>query len=208
MTATPVRKQWRRDGDGAHNRRMIARVATSADLDAVVGVLTSAFRDDPLWGPAFPDPTRAGGMWRLFVTASLRYPWTFVAPGAEAAAVWVPPGGVELTADEEATLERLLVATIGPAAAAAVLAVLAQFDAARPATPHHYLSLLGTHGAHRGQGLGMGLLAENLTRIDGPAYLESSNPANDARYARLGFAPYGRITTAAGHTMTTMWREP
>lgn len=187
---------------------MTARVATATDVDAVVGVLTSAFRHDPLWGPAFPDPAQAPGMWRLFVTASMRYPWTFVTPGAEAASVWVPPGGVELTAAEEAGLERLLVDTTGPAAATAILAVLAQFDAARPSTPHHYLSLLGTHETHRGRGLGMGLLAENLTRIDGPAYLESSNPANDSRYARLGFTPYGKITTAAGHTMTTMWREP
>ena len=38
----------------------------------------------------------------------------------------------------------------------------------------------------------MGLLAENLQRIDAegaPAFLESSNPANDHRYERLGFAP-------------------
>ncbi len=196
---------------GVHNRRMIARIATSADLDAVVGVLTTAFLHDPLWGPAFPDADRraeqAGGMWRFFVTASMRYPWTFLTPGAEAAAVWVPPGGVELTTAEEAALERLLVDTTGRAVAGGILAVLAQFDQARPAVPHHYLSLLGTHTGHRGRGLGMSLLAENLTRIDGPAYLESSNPANDARYARLGFAPYGRITTATGHTMTTMWRE-
>jgi GNAT superfamily N-acetyltransferase len=191
---------------------MTPRVATSADLDAVAGVLTTAFAGDPLWGPAFPDAGRragqAGGMFRFFVAASLRYPWTFVTPGAEAAAVWVPPGGVELTAAEETALERLLIDTTGRDVAAGILAVLAQFDAARPAAPHHYLSLLGTHPAHRGHGLGMGLLAENLTRFDGPAYLESSNPANDARYARLGFTPYGKITTATGHTMTTMWREP
>jgi hypothetical protein len=55
----------------------------------------------------------------------------------------------------------------------------------------------------------MGLLAENLARIDVlglPAYLESSNPANDRRYERAGFVPHGRITTATGHSVTTMWR--
>ena len=191
---------------------MTARIATPADLDAVVGVLTSAFLHDPLWGPAFPDPDRradqAAGMWRFFVTASMRHPWTFVTPGAEAAAVWIPPGVPELTPAEEAGLERLLVDTTGHDTAAGILTVLAQFDEARPATPHHYLSLLGTHDAHRGRGLGMGLLTENLTRFTGPAYLESSNPSNDARYARLGFTPHGHITTATGHTMTTMWREP
>ncbi|MEU3735097.1 hypothetical protein AB0E81_37770 [Streptomyces sp. NPDC033538] len=33
----------------------------------------------------------------LYVPSALRYPWTLVAPGAEAAAVWIPPGGTELT---------------------------------------------------------------------------------------------------------------
>ena len=75
--------------------------------------------------------------------------------------------------------------------------------------PHFYLGLLGTHDAHRGQGRGMCLLAENLTAVDAhgaAAYLESSNPANDARYGRLGFSPHGKITAATGHVMTTMWR--
>ena len=58
----------------------------------------------------------------------------------------------------------------------------------------------------------MGLLAANLTRIDAesmPAYLESSNPANDARYERLGFEPRTKFSTPDGrHTVTTMWRAP
>jgi GNAT superfamily N-acetyltransferase len=32
--------------------------------------------------------------------------------------------------------------------------------------PHYYLSLLGTRDEHRGRGLGMALLKENLARID------------------------------------------
>ena len=48
---------------------------------------------------------------------------------------------------------------------------------------HFYLSLLGTHTAHHGSGIGMGLLTENLARIDEvkmPAYLikqESREPS-------------------------------
>jgi GNAT superfamily N-acetyltransferase len=79
--------------------------------------------------------------------------------------------------------------------------------------PHYYLSLLATHPRHRGQGLGMGLLAETLSVIDAeqvPGYLESSNQANDVRYARLGFQPFGVIDLSAmgGPQATTMWREP
>ena len=57
----------------------------------------------------------------------------------------------------------------------------------------------------------MALLAENLERMDGegvPAYLESSNPANDRRYRAVGFDPVGAFTTPdAERTVTTMWRD-
>jgi hypothetical protein len=56
----------------------------------------------------------------------------------------------------------------------------------------------------------MGLLAHTLAEIDAehmPAYLESSNPDNDARYARLGFEPAGTISYRGTRpTATTMWR--
>lgn len=40
------------------------------------------------------------------------------------------------------------------------------------------------------------------------AYLESSNPANDGRYARLGFEPVGQFSYPGdGPVVTTMWRE-
>ncbi len=125
--------------------------------------------------------------------------------------MWIPPGGVEITEDEEAQVEPLLRRLAG-SRAPDVLAVLERFEQAHPADePHHYLSLLGTADRYRGRGLGMGLLAADLERIDGeraPAYLESSNPVNDRRYAALGFRALGSITTPDGtRTVTTMWRS-
>jgi GNAT superfamily N-acetyltransferase len=77
--------------------------------------------------------------------------------------------------------------------------------------PHFYLSLLGTDPAHRGKGLGMALLAENLALIDAegmPAYLESSNPVNNRRYESVGFVAVGELSTPDdAHVVTTMWRE-
>ena len=190
-----------------------AQVAAPADVNAIVGTLTTAFFHDPLWGPAFPDARRrtvqAAALWRLYVSSALRYPWTLVTPNVEAAAVWIPPGGTELTAEEEAGLEDHLVQAAGPDVAAAVLAISDQFDAAHPTEPCFYLSLLGTHDRHRGQGLGLGLLAESLARIDAlgaSAYLESSNPVNNGRYERAGFTARDEITVATGHVVTTMWR--
>jgi len=192
-----------------------ARIAQPADIDRIVEILTTAFFHDPLWGPAFPDVDRrreqAAGLWRFYVTCVSRYPWTFLTGGGEATSVWIPPGGVELTAAEEIELEHLLLATTGRETTDGILEIMRQFDAVRPREPHFYLGLIGTHDDHRGRGHGMRLLAENLATVDtygAAAYLESSNPANDVRYGRLGFEPHGKITAATGHVMTTMWRPP
>jgi GNAT superfamily N-acetyltransferase len=191
-----------------------ARVAGPADIDAVVATLTTAFFDDPVWGPAFPDADRravqAAAMWRVYVTSALRYPWTLVTEKVEAAAVWIPPGGTELTHQEEGELKSILLGSTDPEVAGGIMAIYDRFEAAMPDEPHFYLTLLGTHDDHRGKGLGMGLVTESLARIDAlgaPAYLESSNPANNVRYERLGFVARDRFTIAAtGHVVTTMWR--
>ena len=188
-------------------------VAGQAEVSAIVGTVTSAFFHDPLWGPVFPSERRraeqASELWRFFVTSALRYPWTFVTEGAAAAAVWFPPGGTELTEYEQARLEPFLVGIVGRSGANEILAISEQFESARPAGPHFYLSLLATHADHQGQGWGMGLLRENLARIDAlgmPAYLESSNPTNNDRYGSVGFAPQQELVMPSGQVVTTMWR--
>ncbi|MFF5437900.1 GNAT family N-acetyltransferase [Streptomyces achromogenes] len=189
------------------------RVATRADIDAVVGTLTTAFFNDPLWGPAFPDTERravqAAAMWRLYATSALRHHWLLVSENAEAAAVWIPPGREELTREESDRLPELLRRAAGRDVAEAVMTMGDQFAAARPRHPHFYLTLLGVHDRHRGKGLGMALLAESLAHIDAlgaPVYLESSNPANLRRYESVGFSPVQEIVVATGHVVTTMWR--
>jgi hypothetical protein len=56
----------------------------------------------------------------------------------------------------------------------------------------------------------MRLLRANLAEWDAegiPAYLESSNPANDQRYAAVGFRPRGTFAyPGGGPIVTTMWR--
>lgn len=75
---------------------------------------------------------------------------------------------------------------------------------------HFYLSLLGTNPQFRGRGLGMKLLAHDLAIIDrshSPAYLESSNVANDERSRSAGFEPRGSFQAPdGGPSVTTMWR--
>ena len=190
------------------------RVATPADADGIVETITSAFLDDPLWGPVFPSPehrrAQSSQFWRRSIVSALRYPWTFVTENLESAAVWIPPEGTELTDEEADGLEDFLVDLVGRAGADQILAIYEQFEAAGPTEPHFYLSLLATHDRHRGQGLGMDLLRQSLARIDAlgaPAYLESSNPGNNQRYASVGFRAVGEFTSAGGQVVTTMWRD-
>ena len=190
-----------------------ARIATSDDIDAVVATLTTAFFDDPVWGPAFPDvdhrASQAAALWRLLVTSAMRYPWTLVTENVESAAIWLPPDGVELTDQEADELEDFLIDTTNRTVANGIVAILEQLASARPSEPHFFLSLLATHDQHRGGGLGMGLLRENLARTDAlgaATYLESTNPANNKRYTSVGFTARDEITTASGHIVTTMWR--
>ncbi len=199
------------DSDGAFGQ---VRVARSSDIDGIVATLTSAFFDDPLWGPTFPDEShrfeQASAFWRLLATSAGRYPWSFVTERIESTAIWIPSGGNELTSTEQDTFEDFLVETAGRQVADRILSITELFEQARPSDPHHYLSLLATHKRHRGHGTGMNLLRENLVRIDElgvSAYLESTNPANNERYQSVGFRPHGSFATPSGHTVTTMWRS-
>jgi GNAT superfamily N-acetyltransferase len=187
------------------------RTATPDDLDGLTALLTAAFEQDPIWRWAFPD-NGLERLWRLLIGSALRYPNVWVAGDYAAAAVWIPPGGVELTEAEEEQLEPLLESVIG-ARAADVIELMERFDSSHPHDqPHYYLSLLGTDPARRGEGIGMALLRHNLAQIDAegmPAYLESTNPANNSRYQGVGFSPRGSFSTPDDqHSVTTMWREP
>jgi GNAT superfamily N-acetyltransferase len=192
-----------------------ARTATPSDLAAVTETIALAFHEDPTWSWAFPDSSRRQEqytiLWQFLVAGALRYPWVLVTEDCEAAAVWIPPGGTELTEEDEAEVVPLVERLVGPRAPD-VLELVARFEAAHPRDePHYYLSLLATHPTHAGKGIGMRLLAESLERIDEdgrPAYLESTNPGNNRRYERHGFEAIGEFFPPGGETpVTTMWRS-
>jgi GNAT superfamily N-acetyltransferase len=185
-------------------------------VPAVVEAVVLAFHDDPVWSWAFPDPvTRSEKFrtwWGFLVEAGLRNGEIWVAGDCDAVSVWTPPGGHELTPEEEALVIPLLTDLLG-GRSGLVLEMVMCFDAAHPQDlPHWYLSILATHPQARGSGLGMALAVDVLRRADSdgvPAYLESSNPANHARYERAGFARREVVTLPADcPPILTMWREP
>jgi GNAT superfamily N-acetyltransferase len=196
---------------------MAAQVATEADYEAVVRTIAAAFFDDPLWAWMFPDAAKRPGqqatMFGFYVESSLAGGSVLMADErASAAIVYTPPGEKELTDEVEARVEPFLIEALGSHASAG-LETLERFEAATPdGPPFYYVSFLGTHPESRGRGLGMGLLAEVCARADEegrPVYLESSNPDNNRRYERHGFAPRAEFWTPdEAHVVTTMWREP
>ncbi len=190
---------------------LVVQTASPADAEGVADVIASAFSNDPTWSWAFPDRVMRRRFWQFAVAGALRYPWVFRTRRFEAVSVWIPPGGTEFSHEQEARLPALL-AELVSSRAAEVAELMRRFDAAHPrAEPHFYLSLLGVGAGQHGRGLGMALLKENLARVDArrmPAYLESSNPANNHRYESVGFVRVASFQApGGGPTVTGMWRE-
>jgi GNAT superfamily N-acetyltransferase len=190
------------------------RRAGVTDLEAVVDTIAVAFHNDPVWSWAFPDekarPVQFRRWWPLLVEDALTQDFTWMTDGAETISVWIRPNMPELTHDGAARIAPLLDELLG-ARSRIVLEGLLRFEAAHPHDePHYYLSFVATHDDHRGHGIGEQLLAQNLELIDAehlPAYLESSNPRNLARYERLGFRPRGEFSMPDnGPPVTAMWR--
>jgi GNAT superfamily N-acetyltransferase len=201
--------------DPAYRPRPVeARVAAADELDALTETLTLAFRNDPVWSWGFSVRERGlEGMraaWRLYLSSALEHGWVWRTEGVSAVALWIPPGKPDLLPGDEERFEPLMRETLG-SGAERLLEAFERFEEARPGEPHYYLSLLGTHPDRSGQGWGMGLLADNLARIDAEgaaAYLESSNPVNVPRYERLGFAVFDEFAVSEGIAVAQMWREP
>jgi ribosomal protein S18 acetylase RimI-like enzyme len=194
------------------------RVATPADVPAITETISLAFHDDPTWSWAFPDEERRHEQyvvwWRFLIEAAMRFddPAVFVSDGAEAAAIWLPPGESELSAEDEARVPGLVQELVG-GHADEFMELLEGFETVQPADPpHYYLSLLGVHNDHRGRGIGMDLLRENIARFDRegvPTYLESSNAINNSRYEGLGYRKIGEFNTPDDSaTITAYWRDP
>jgi GNAT superfamily N-acetyltransferase len=195
---------------------MDSRPASPAERDAVARRLTLAFATDPVWELAL---RRADGRtdhhepyWAAFVDGAMRYSTVRVTDGLEAVAVWLPPGGTELSDEGAAALDALLDGTLAPEDVRSIKALYERFEASRaPLADHYYLSLLATDPAHRGRGIGQALLAADLAVWDAegvPAYLESTNSGNDHRYARAGFRPIGGFRAVRDDTwISAMWRD-
>jgi len=195
----------------------VIRTATVDDRDDAVVSLTSAFAFDPLMGwmtRSDPlDPNRLRLFFGAIVDAEFQrgVETTYVAGSGSGAAIWRDFGdkGPARTAllKSAPTFIRVFRSGLGRA-----MRAVSAIESIHPEEPHMYLYFLGAHQNERGKGLGAALLAPMLERCDKegiPAYLENSNPPNEAFYSRLGFVQRGTINLPKGAPpLTPMWREP
>jgi len=199
---------------------MISRRATADDAEAITTTIALAFADDPTWAPALQfgavGDEHVLPFWRYFVDGALRFDLSTVIDGPQgeiaAVALWIAPSEPELSHDQEAELTALIEEALDSAGAESMFELWRRFDANHPASPPHaYLSLLATHPDHRGRGIAQGLLGESLAEFDQasiPTFLESSNPANNHRYVRAGYSPFGEILApSTGAAVALMWRD-
>lgn len=191
------------------------RVAASADVDLATRIIALAFADDPVWGPALarPDGSVAhhSEFWRRFIEGALPHGMVYIDDDDAAIALWIPPGEEEMTDAQVEQLRALVERELDADAQERMFALWDRFDENHAQDePHAYLSLLATHPDHRGQGIAQAMVRETLAGLDArgvPAYLESTNPANDHRYERLGFTKVGAFEGfVPGSVVSTMWR--
>jgi len=190
---------------------MESSVAGPGDIDNVTACIAQAFALDPIWHIAL-DGMDTASYWRFFVESSIKVGGVRQWDSGAAVSVWIPPNESAIAPELEAGYKELIARSLDAKHIAALHELEQRFDVSGKATPepHAYLAMLATHREYRGRGIGQKLLAANLREWDTlgvPTYLESSNPANDYRYVRLGFSPIGGFDAVLDDAkVTAMWR--
>jgi GNAT superfamily N-acetyltransferase len=191
-----------------NNSRVV--VAGPADMEPIISVMVLAFAADPVARWMYRDPQRYLAYFSRFMRAfagkafSTETAWRI--DGNLGSALWLPPGE---RPDDDA-IAAILDESVPREVNAAVNAMFTEMANYHPHNPHWYLPVIGIEPDLHRMGFGSALLAEALGRCDQehmPAYLESSNPANDTFYRRHGFEPLGVIRAGRSPPMVPMLRS-
>ncbi|MGZ5395486.1 MAG: GNAT family N-acetyltransferase [Mycobacterium sp.] len=193
--------------------------AQRRDARQIGTVLARAFYDDPVTSWMLPDHrTRLKALTRAFTGLARHH---FLPRGGSevgrrdgpvgAATLWDPPGQRKASRREELRMAPMMLWSFR-SRVPALAQVQELMEEHHPEEPHWYLMLIGSDPSVRGAGFGQALMRSRLDRCDAdrvPAYLENSNPKNEAYYLRFGFEVIGEIKLPdGGPSMWPMWREP
>jgi len=193
-----------------------------AEQPAVVGALSRAFYDDPLFGFFLPDLVNQYKGILTFMSAGVAdakpFGEVWVAHADDkvaSAAVWLPPGAYPRGPRRDAITNARSIGTIvrcGPRIPAS-LRLLSQVDKAHHEIdePHYYLAILGTDPLFQRTGAGSAALQPVLDACDEQglvAYLETQKEANLAYYTRHAFDLVQVLDIKGVPPIWTMLRKP
>ncbi len=174
------------------------RTIDPSNRDVAWQVFATAFADDPVMRWVIADPRRDGSAFEGLDLALHGAPDSgellYDGDVAVGAAQWDPPGHEPPPSESMRSLPIFARALRGRLPRGIALAV--STARRRPKEPHWYLATIGA--VSQGQGIGTTLLRHRLDEIEGPAYLESSNIANNPLYERFGFKVTGEIHLPMG----------
>jgi GNAT superfamily N-acetyltransferase len=185
--------------------------AESRYAERIFGVLTVAFAADPAARWLFPEAEQFLRHFPAFARAlggaALTHGTAFTTRDYAAVTLWLAP---DVGPDEEA-LDNLIEENVAPEKKADMAAVIEQMVRYHPTEPHWYLPFIGVEPGRQNNGLGAALLQAQLATCDAaglPAYLESSNPKNQALYERHGFEAIAQIKVGECPPIVPMFRRP
>ena len=194
------------------------RVASTADVSELTGVLCRAFDADPVMNWVLrQDAGRTAAfewMFRLSLALTLPHRNVYTTADQRATALWAPPGKWRWGAGWFRQLQQApeFMRAVGLRRMPRVLRAVSALEARHPQRRHYYLFQLAVDPPLQGKGIGSALLRHTLEVCDSaghPAYLENSNPRNAPLYERHGFRVLECHRIGGdGPPLWLMWREP
>jgi GNAT superfamily N-acetyltransferase len=185
------------------------------DREAVPGVLTEAFMDDPVVCWLFPDEGERRRLQPYFHGPLLTHPAAeaYLIGEHDGAAIWLSLAAGQQPYEEPPAEPGTDLPTVFGENGARLLSLGRLLAQRHPhGEAHLYLPCMGVLAARRGNGLGSALLRGRLERADADGlgtYLEASSPRSRALYARHGFVDLGEpVRVPDGPPLWPMWRTP
>jgi ribosomal protein S18 acetylase RimI-like enzyme len=181
--------------EAANFIRLLAR----SDTERAVGVMSSAFRNDPLWQYLVPDDGRRAILLKKFFSVMLG----LAISNNQAYGISEPLNGISIGSAPTQNKTKLPITTVVDAAKLLFipflisffrsLRIFTRFEAMQKKyapKPHYYLTSIGVLPEFQGQGLASTLIRPFLKRADEEhvsVYTETMTPSNVPLYNHYGF---------------------
>ena len=203
-------------------REFTVKQMQPGEQPAVIGALSRAFYDDPMFGYFLPNLLHQMKGIAAFMSAGVADAkpfdevWVAHADGKVAgAAVWLPPGSYPRGVRRDATVNLRSIPVIARSGKRSLASskLLTAVDKAHHLIlePHYYLAILGTDPLYQRTGAGSAALQPVLDRCDEQgisAYLETQKDENLAYYQRHAFELIQKLEVSTVPPIWTMMRRP